>query len=144
MKMASEKLSESEMWEKIRVDKGIVKKSLSLAERDIKTAKNVFEDKDYDWSLAIAYNAMLQAGRALMFSEGYRPKGKYKHVAVIEFVKSRFKEFAEQTLFTFNKTRKKRHIAVYEQVDIVSKEEARNVLNWAEKFVNKAKEILEE
>lgn len=132
------------MWEKIRVDKGIVKKSLSLAERDIKTAKNVFEDKDYDWSLAIAYNAMLQAGRALMFSEGYRPKGKYKHVAVIEFVKSRFKEFAEQTLFTFNKTRKKRHIAVYEQVDIVSKEEARNVLNWAEKFVNKAKEILEE
>jgi len=142
--MASEKLSESEMWEKIRVDKGIVKKSLSLAERDIKTAKNVFEDKDYDWSLAIAYNAMLQAGRALMFSEGYRPKGKYKHVAVIEFVKSRFKEFAEQTLFTFNKTRKKRHIAVYEQVDIVSKEEARNVLNWAEKFVNKAKEILEE
>jgi len=139
--MNSEKLSE--MWEKIELNKELVKKSLLLAERDIKTAKNVFEDKDYDWSLAIAYNAMLQAGRALMFSEGYRPKGQYKHVAVIEFVKSRFKEFAEQMLFVFNKTRKKRHIAVYEQVDIVSKEEARNVLNWAEKLVNKTKEILE-
>lgn len=143
MKMNSEKLSESEMWEKIEVNKELVKKTLLLAERDIKTAKNVFEDKDYDWCLAIAYNAMLQAGRALMFSEGYRPKGQYKHVAVIEFVKSRFKEFAEQMLFIFNKTRKKRHIAVYEQADIVSKEEARNVLNWAEKFVKKTKEILE-
>ncbi|MFQ6082187.1 MAG: HEPN domain-containing protein [Candidatus Aminicenantia bacterium] len=142
--MNSEKLSASKMWEKIEINKELVKKSLSLAERDIKTAKNIFKDKDYDWCLAIAYNAMLQAGRALMFSEGYRPKGEYKHVAVIEFVKSRFgREFADQMLFTFNKTRKKRHIAVYEQVDIVSKDEARNVLNWAEKFVNRTKEILE-
>lgn len=139
--MNSEK--SSDMWEKIEVNKDLVKKTLLLAERDIKTAKNVFEDKDYDWCLAIAYNAMLQAGRSLMFSEGYRPKGQYKHVAVIEFVKSRFKEFAEQMLFIFNKTRKKRHIAVYEQADIVSKDEARNVLNWAEKFVKKTKEILE-
>lgn len=132
------------MWEKIKVDRELVRKSLSLAERDTKTAKNVFEDKDYDWCLAIAYNAMLQAGRALMFSEGYRPKGQYKHVAVIEFVKSRFsKDFAERMLFVFNKTRKKRHIAVYEQVEVVSKEEARNVLNIAERFVEKAKEILE-
>ena len=102
--MNSEK--SSDMWEKVGADKELVKKSLLLAERDIKTAKNVFEDKDYDWSLAIAYNAMLQAGRSLMFSEGFRPKGQYKHVAVIEFVKSRFKEFADQMLFVFNKTRK--------------------------------------
>jgi len=141
--MSSERSSESNKWEKIEVDKGLVKKSLSLAGRDIKTAKNVFEDKDYDWCLAIAYNAMLQAGRALMFAEGYRPKGQYKHVAVIEFAQSRFsKDFAEKMLFVFNKTRKKRHLVVYEQVDVVSEEEARNVLTWAERFVNKTKEIL--
>ncbi|MDI6903496.1 MAG: hypothetical protein QMC77_07160, partial [Methanocellales archaeon] len=35
------------------------------------------------WALAIAYNAMLQAGRALIFSEGYRPIGRYEHVGVM-------------------------------------------------------------
>ena len=131
------------MWEKTEIDKELVKNALSLAKRDMKTAKTVFEDKGYDWCLSIAYNAMLQAGRALMFSKGYRPKGKYKHVAVVEFVKSKFgREFANQMLFVFNKTRKKRHMAVYEQVDIVSEGEAKNALSWAEKFVKRAEEIL--
>ena len=142
MKMNSEKLS-SEMWEKIRINKELVEKSLSLAKRDLKTAKNVFEDKDYDWCLSIAYNAMLQAGRALMFSKGYRPKGEYKHLAVLEFVKSKFgREFANQMLFVFNKMRRKRHIAVYEQVDIVSEDEAKNALHWANQFVKRVEELL--
>jgi len=131
------------MWEKIEINRELVKNALSLAKRDLKTAKNVFEDKDYDWCLSIAYNAMLQAGRALMFSKGYRPKGKYKHVAVVEFVRSRFgREFSDITLFIFNKTRKKRHTAVYEQVNIVSEEEAKNAINWAERFVKRVDEIL--
>ncbi len=62
--------SSRKMWEKVGVNKNLVENSLSLAKRDLKTAKNVFEDKDYDWCLSIAYNAMLQAGRALMFSKG--------------------------------------------------------------------------
>jgi len=140
--MNSERSSD-EMWEKVGINKELVKNALSLAKRDLKTAKNVFEDKDYDWCLSIAYNAMLQAGRALMFSKGYRPKGKYKHVAVVEFVKSRFgREFSDLMLFIFNKTRKKRHMAVYEQVNIVSEEEAKNAIDWAERFVRKVEEIL--
>jgi len=140
--MNSERSSD-EMWEKIEINKELVKNALSLAKRGLKTAKNVFEDKDYDWCLSIAYNAMLQAGRALMFSKGYRPKGKYKHVAVVEFVRSRFgREFSDLMLFIFNKTRKKRHIAVYEQVNIVSEGEAKNAINWAERFVRKVEEIL--
>jgi len=142
MKMNSERSSD-DMWEKIEINRELVKNALSLAKIDLKTAKNVFEDKDYDWCLSIAYNAMLQAGRALMFSKGYRPKGKYKHVAVVEFVKSRFgREFSDITLFIFNKTRKKRHMAVYEQVNIVSEEEAKNAINWAERFVKRVEEIL--
>jgi len=140
--MNSERSSD-DMWEKIEINRELVKNALSLAKIDLKTAKNVFEDKDYDWCLSIAYNAMLQAGRALMFSKGYRPKGKYKHVAVVEFVKSRFgREFSDITLFIFNKTRKKRHTAVYEQVNIVSEEEAKNAINWAERFVKRVEEIL--
>ncbi len=140
--MNSEK-SSNNIWEKIRINKELIENALSLAKRDLKTAKNIFGEKDYDWCLSIAYNAMLQAGRALMFSKGYRPTGKHKHVAVLEFVKSKFgREFADQMLFIFNKTRKKRHIAVYEQVNIISKDEARNALHWANQFVKKVEELL--
>ena len=86
---------------------------------------------------------MLQAGRALMFSQGYRPRGEAKHVSVIEFVKRKFgDEFAEKILFVFNKIRKKRHIAVYEQVNIISEDEAGNALGTAKEFVDKVKELL--
>jgi len=53
---------------------------------------------------------MLQAGRALMFSEGFRPKGQYKHVSVVEFVKIKFGDkFADKLLFMFNKIRQSWH-----------------------------------
>jgi uncharacterized protein (UPF0332 family) len=29
-------------------------------------------NEKFDWSLAVSYNAMLAAGRALMFDKGYR------------------------------------------------------------------------
>jgi len=113
----------SDLWEKIEPNENLVNNAIQLANRDLKTAENIFNDGDYDWSFAISYNAMLQAGRALMFKEGFRPKGQYKHVSVVEFVKTKFgNSFADKLLFMFNKIRKKRHTAVYEQINIISRE----------------------
>ena len=142
MRMNSSKESD-ELWEKIEFDKNLVDNTIKLANRDLKTAENVLDDEDYDWSFAISYNAMLQAGRALMFSESVRPKGEYKHVSVVEFVKRKFGDkFTDNALFVFNKTRKKRHIAVYEQAEIISKEEAENALQTAKEFVMNVNEML--
>lgn len=141
MRMNSENLSDR--WERIPKDRALSDNAMRLAERDLKTAGDVFKSKDFDWSFSIAYNAMLQAGRALMFSEGYRPKGEAGHVSVVEFVKERFgNEFAERILFIFNKIRKKRHVAVYEQVEIISEAEAKNALRNAREFVKTAKDII--
>ena len=141
MNMNSE--NSSNQWEKIPIDVNLIQNTLNLANRDLATAKNLFKDKQYDWCFAINYNAMLQAGRALMFSKGYRPKGEFKHVAVIEFVKKMFgNEFAEQLMHQFNKIRKKRHIIVYEQINLVTKEEAEHAFTTAEEFLNKIKTIL--
>lgn len=133
----------SDFWEKIELDDSLVSNALKLAERDLKTAENVFEDNDFDWSFAISYNAMLQAGRALMFSKGFRPKGEAKHVAVFEFVKEFFgSEFAEKLLFMFNKIRKKRHTIIYEQVNLVSEAEAKTALSVAKDFFERVKQLL--
>jgi uncharacterized protein (UPF0332 family) len=141
--MNLEGLLKNKMIESIETDDKLVKKSVNSASRDLKTAKVVLENENYDWSLAIAYNAMLQAGRALMFSRGYRPVGEYKHVAVVEFVHSEFgKEITNNMVDIFNRLRKKRHKVIYEEVDIVTPSEAENAIKFAEEFVNKVKSIL--
>ena len=48
-----------------------IEQLIKVANRDINAfARNL--DDDPDWSYSMAYNAILQASRALMLSEGYR------------------------------------------------------------------------
>jgi uncharacterized protein (UPF0332 family) len=42
-------------------------------------------EQDRDWAFSIAYNAIQQTIRALMFSKGYRPSGSNQHVSVVRF-----------------------------------------------------------
>jgi len=87
---------------------------------------------------------MLQSGRALMFLNGYKPTGQYQHIAVIKFVHEVFgAEISDKTIDIFNRLRRKRHRAVYEEADLISEEEAKNAIKWAEEFLIKVKEILE-
>jgi uncharacterized protein (UPF0332 family) len=131
--------------EKFYVDSFQVEKKLSLAKRDIGVAKKNFEDKSYDWTLAIAYNSMLQAGNALMFSEGYRPLGMYKHTGIIRFLRERFgKELTDKLIYFMDKARKKRHRIVYDEEHLVSEEEALNAIKFAAEFLKAAERIVSE
>src|SRR5271169_3219479 len=47
---------------------------VTRAERDLTTSK-ILEDKDEEWAFAAAYLAMVRSARALILSEGFRPKG---------------------------------------------------------------------
>jgi hypothetical protein len=59
---------------RLPMDMKKIEDSLNLAKRDVNVARSVLEE-NCDWAFSIAYNAMLQAVRALMFSKGYRPIG---------------------------------------------------------------------
>ena len=83
--MDLEELLNEGLVEKVESTPELVKQSICSAEKDLKTAKEVFGTGNFDWAYVIAYNSMLQAGRAFMFSLGYRPKGENKHLAVVKF-----------------------------------------------------------
>jgi uncharacterized protein (UPF0332 family) len=134
---------QSDKWEKIPKDEEMTQNSLKLAERDLRTSKDVLSRDDFDWAFSISYNAMLQAGRALMFHDGYRPKGEYKHVSVVAYIEDKYENEFEDILFMFNKIRKKRHTAVYEQANLISRQEAENAIKVAQKFVDKVTKILD-
>ena len=110
-------------------------KYLKLAERDIKTSQKIIAE-DWDWAFSIAYNAILQAGRALMFHEGYRPtSGEGAHIAVVQFAEITLGKAFENEISLFDKMRQKRHRVIYDVAGIISQHEAEQSFEFARKFV---------
>ncbi len=143
--MSLERLAKDRMIARVSSNTQQVNEVLKVGERDLNAAKDNLREGNYDWALAIAYNSMLQASRALMLSRGYRPIGEYKHVAIVEFIKVEFSnEVSRNLAFAFNKIRRKRHRVVYEQAGITTEREASEVVELAEKFVSQVKETLKQ
>lgn len=141
--MSLEELLAKGIIDRVGKDSRRVERMMSLARRDLRTSRSNFIDKNFDWTLAIAYNSMLQAGRALMLSDGYRPVGMYKHVGVIKFLHERFgKELTDQLIYFLDKTRKKRHRVVYDDEGIISADEAGTAINLAKEFLDKVENTL--
>lgn len=69
---------------KLPADKQKVVGTLNIAKRDVRVARSMLGENN-DWAFSIAYNALLQALRALMFSKGYRPSGRNQHLSVVRF-----------------------------------------------------------
>jgi uncharacterized protein (UPF0332 family) len=98
---------------------------------------------DEEWAYAIAYHAMLRAGRALMFAMGYRPRGKDQHKTVVEFSAEILGKHFQDLTTRFNRMRAKRHDFIYEPERSIPKTEAIQSLESAERFVREIAEKIE-
>ncbi len=95
------------------------------------------------WAHNAAYNSMLQAGRALMFSKGYRPRSQEHYTAVISFVKAIYtNKFDANILQAFEKARRRRNESLYDRAGSISETQGRNLVEYAERFVGKTLELL--
>lgn len=79
-----DKLLEEGYIRKIKTKEGMVDESLKLASRDLLVAREII-NINADWAFNISYNSILQALRALMFKNGYRPSTRNSHVAMVKF-----------------------------------------------------------
>ena len=130
---------------RIKPNHSLALSSVKHAFRDIDTAKKLIVNEELDWSLAVSYNAMLSAGRALMFNQGYRPSSTEGHVAVVSFLQAALgSEGSDRMITLMNGLRKKRHRIVYEAIDVVSKDEAAQAIEWAQEFVKVIDEMIQE
>jgi uncharacterized protein (UPF0332 family) len=86
---------------------------------------------------------MLAAARALMLKRGFRPSSSEGHVAVMRFLQATLEsEVSGRMIMVMNGMRKKRHRIVYEEMDIVSRDEAKRGVKWAEEFVEMINDII--
>ena len=104
MKVNLSELLDKGLVEKFQSDEGQIKDEVDIARSDLSSAKKMLGISEWNWAHNAAYNAMLQAGRALMFSKGYRPKSQEHHVAVISFVQAVYSaKFPTEVLQAFDR-----------------------------------------
>ncbi|GAB6284022.1 MAG: hypothetical protein STSR0009_02210 [Methanoregula sp.] len=124
---------------KLPVDQKKVDDAIAHSRRDLITAGTLLAS-DQDWAYTIAYNAVLQAGRALMFSKGYRPEGAHQHIAVVKFVGL---YLDENDTISFDRMRRKRNSSVYDTAGTITENEAEFAVTQADHLVRKIVSCIE-
>ncbi len=92
--------------------------------------------QDWDWGFAIAYNAVLQGARALMYARGFRPVGPDVHRNTFAFVGEALGPDFDELVSFFDRMRSKRHQAVYDVAGLITEVEARTLFEEAGQFVD--------
>jgi len=129
-----EELEEKGLIQKIKINFKQIYNFLLRSKKDLQTSKaNLAIDKE--WSYAIAYHAMLRAGRALMMSFGYRPRGRDQHATVVRFTTEVFGDKFKELIRNFDRMRRKRHDFIYEPDRPIPRQEAEQSIKDAEALV---------
>jgi uncharacterized protein (UPF0332 family) len=138
----SELLSKG-LIERFQSNQEQIENQMKIAMRDVSSAKNMLQIGEWEWAYNAAYNAMLGAGRALMFSKGYRARSHEHHIAVIEFVRAVYSsKFDSEVLDAFNKARHQRNESLYDKAGSISQSQSKRIVEFSEIFVKRAAELL--
>ena len=85
----------------------------------------------------------VEGNYSIMFSKGYRPKSSEHHVAVVSFAETVYSaKFSSEVLQAFGKARLRRSESMYDRAGSISETQGRNLVEKADIFINKAKELL--
>jgi uncharacterized protein (UPF0332 family) len=112
---------------------------ISRAIRDMHTLHLVI-DEDPEWAATIAYQSMLRAGRAMLFSYGYLPADGQQHKTVVELTSKLLGRKYEEVTRQFDRFRKKRNVFFYESRESGNKSEALKAAETALMLINAVKE----
>jgi len=129
------------LLKKQKPDFSAVENFILRAQKELKTAKaNLSIDEGT--AFTVAYLGMLHSGRALMLLKGFRAADGQQHKTVVEFMRYALGEEFKTIVEYFDKMRRKRNIFTYEVTIAISRTEADNAINNAEKFVSLIKHII--
>lgn len=121
--------------------KALAKKELLSANGDLKRAKATLKQKDFKWTTIQAYYSMFHAARALLYSRNLRERSHQCLIIAIKelFVKEKLLDY--RIVEIFQRAKILRENADY--YDRFSETAAENILEKAEEFIIRTKEILE-
>jgi uncharacterized protein (UPF0332 family) len=86
-----------------------------------------------EWRFDIAYNSVIQSATAALAAAGYQAERANKHMRVLESLEFTI-ELDRKRIDFFDKCRRKRNTAVYEQTGVVSDHEADEMIRQAKEL----------
>jgi len=118
-----------------KVDWEQIERFRASAERKLASAHKILAF-DEEACLQQAYEAMLRASLGFMFSHGFRARSQLgHHIAIIDFVRARIDARHAGLLTVFDRLRRKRNLALYDDTGFVSHHEAEEALESARRFI---------
>ncbi len=127
--------------ERVEPDKVMAQKLLSASENALKAAQDNLKISHADVAISLAYNSMLNAGRALMAKKGFRPISETQHKTVVIFCSTVLSAELSPLVSSFNRMRVRRHDIVYGEIEEGSagEEEAKEGIGKAGEFLREIK-----
>lgn len=89
-------------------------------------------------AILAAYSSAFHAARAILFNDGY---GERSHFAIYEYLKEKHPELGE-VVAAFDAYRRMRHAVAYGIETVVNEQEAKEAINFANKFLHEVKGLL--
>jgi uncharacterized protein (UPF0332 family) len=118
-----------------RVDWAQIDRFLQSAEKKLASAQKILAF-DEEACLQQAYEAMLKASLGFMFSHGFRARSQPgHHIVIIEFVRTRIDKRHAGLLSVFDRLRRKRNAALYDDTGFVSRRDAEQALASASQYL---------
>ena len=118
------------------VDWAQIDRFLASADKKLASARKILAF-DEEACLQQAYEAMLKGSLGFMFSHGFRARSQPgHHIAIIEFVRARFVKKHAALLTVFDRMRRKRNMALYDDTGFVSRHDAEQALEAARSYLD--------
>src|ERR1700756_2719755 len=117
------------------VDWAQIERFLASADKKLASAHKILAF-DEEACLQQAYEAMLKASLGFMFSHGFRARSQPgHHIAIIDFVRSRIDKRHSALLSVFDRLRRKRNLALYDDMGFMTHHDAEQALEAAAKYL---------
>src|SRR5487761_1206108 len=111
------------------VDWAQIDRFVASADKKLASARKILAF-DEEACLQQAYEAMLKASLGFMFIHGFRARSQPgHHITIIEFVRTRIGMKYSGLLTVFDRLRRKRSLALYDDTGFVSHRDAEQALN---------------
>jgi uncharacterized protein (UPF0332 family) len=117
------------------VDWAQIERFVASAEKKLASAHKILAF-DEEACLQQAYEAMLKASLGFMFSHGFRARIQPgHHIAIIDFVRARIDKKHAGLMSAFDRLRRKRNLALYDDSGFISQHDAKEALQAARDYL---------
>jgi len=127
---------------KVPPSKGKAMESLKKAKIMLEEARGNLDAMRINSAVIVAYLAMFNAAKAILFKDGFREKS---HACVARYLENRYAQRGEisfEYIELLDRFRSSRHATQYDVSYYPNKKEAEQMIGFAEEFINKIENIL--